>query len=413
MHILMKRRASPPSAAAIGPDSLARVRAWWLRRQGLTADTAPRTIEACVRQAGWLPTQGATGVYLSIRARMPGVSREAIDRAAIDGVPLIDVPGAHARPWVLIPRDEMAVALRLHLASYQKHAASYFASEGISEAAFAGVAAQVCRLLDEGPLPSSDIRKSISHPDAGGLLVGALVDLTVRGVVRRIPVDGRLDSSKYMYELRHPDDRPDLDAEGDQAAVVAKAVELFLQRHGPATLEELALWGDVTRGAARKALGTLGAEPLAVPGWAKEAWLLPRDMPAWRSFQGESGDGVALLPFRDPFVHMRHSPAILARDANVPVLDGTLKRARIADVNRLHHHTIVSGGHIIGVWEYDPKTESVLTRLWSTDTGLRRRVAGAAADTARFIREQLGDAKISAVDPPAKRAKRLAFCRTT
>ena len=104
----------------------------------------------CVRQAGWLPTQGATGVYLSIRARMPGVSRDAIDRAAIDGVPLVDVPGAHARPWVLIPRVEMALALRLHLASYQKHAASYFASEGISEAAFAGVAAQVCRLLDEG-----------------------------------------------------------------------------------------------------------------------------------------------------------------------------------------------------------------------------------------------------------------------
>ena len=129
------------ATARPGPDSLARLRAWWLRRQGLTPSTAPKTIEAAVRQAGWLPTQGATGVYLSIRARMPGASREAIDRAAIEGVPLIDVPGAHARPWVLIPRDEMALALRLHRASYQKHAASYFESQGISEAAFAGVVA--------------------------------------------------------------------------------------------------------------------------------------------------------------------------------------------------------------------------------------------------------------------------------
>src|SRR5205823_4512634 len=230
-----------------GPDPLARLRAWWLRRQGLTPATAPKTIEACVCQAGWLPTQGSTGAYLSIRARVPGASREAIDRAAIDGVPLVDVPGAHARPPVLVPRREMALALRLHRASYQKHAASYFASEGISEAAFAGVAAQVCRLLDEGPLPSSDIRKSLSHPDAAELLVGALVDLTVRGVVRRFPVDGRIDSSKYMYELRHPDDRPDLDAEGDAAAVVAKAAELFLRRHGPVTLEEFAMWADVTK----------------------------------------------------------------------------------------------------------------------------------------------------------------------
>src|SRR5436190_17151681 len=107
-----------------GPDPLARIRAWWLRRQGLTPSNAPKTIEACVRQAGWLPTAGSTGVYLSIRARMPGASREAIDRAAIDGVPLVDVPGAHARPWVLIPRVEMALALRLHLASHQKHAPS-------------------------------------------------------------------------------------------------------------------------------------------------------------------------------------------------------------------------------------------------------------------------------------------------
>jgi len=401
--------ATPKSVS----DPLARLRAWWQRRQGLTPSTASKTTEACVRQAGWLPTQGSTGVYLSIRARMPAASRDAIDRAAIDGVPLVDVPGAHARPWVLIPRDEMALALRLHRASYQKHAASYFASAGISEAALAGVAAQVCRLLDEGPLPSSDIRKSISHPDAGELLIGALVDLTIRGVVRRFPVDGRLDSSKYLYELRHPDDRPDLDAEGDAAAVVAKAAELFLRRHGPATLEELALWGDVTRGAARKALGQLGAEPVAVQDWANEAWLLPGDVPAWRSFKGDGDDNVVLLPFRDPFVHMRHSLAVLARDPRMAVLDGTLKRARIADVNRLHHHTIVSGGHIIGVWEYDPKTEDVVTRLWNADAALRRRVGEAAGKTARFIREQLGDAKISAVDPPAKRARRLAFCRTT
>ena len=393
------------------PDSLARLRAWWLRRQGLTPATAPKTIEACVRQAGWLPTSGSTGVYLSIRARMPGASREAIDRAAIDDVSVVEVPGAHARPPVLVPRSEMAVALRLHSASYDKHAAPYFASEGISEAALRGVGAQVCRLLDEGPLPSADIRKGITHPDAGELLVGALVDLAVRGVVRRFPADGRLDSSKYMYELRHPEDRPDLDAEGDAAAVVAKAAELFLRRHGPATLEELSLWGDVTRGAARKALGTLGAEPFTVPGWAKEAWLLPGDMPAWRSFKGEGAESVALLPFRDPFVHMRHSPAVLARNAGAPVLDGTLKRARIADVKRLHHHTIVSGGEIVGVWEYDPKTETVLTRLWNADAGLRRRVADAADGTARFIREQLGDAKISAVDPPPRRARRLAFCR--
>jgi hypothetical protein len=81
-------------------------------------------------------------------------------------------------------------------------------------------------------------------------------------------------------------------------------------------------------------------------------------------------------------------------------------------VGTLHHHTILSGGDLVGVWEYDPEAETVITRLWNADAGLRRRVASAADETSRFIREQLGDAKISAVDPPAKRARRLAFCRT-
>lgn len=394
-------------------DPLARLRTWWLHRQGLTPATAPKTIEACVGRAGWLTTSGSTGVYLSIRARMPGASRDAVDRAAIDGAALVDVPGAHARPSVLVPRDEMALALRLHWATYQKHAAPYFAKRKISTAAMRDVETQVCRLLDEGPLPSSDIRKAITHPDAGELLVGALAGLAVRGVIRRFPADGRLDSSKYLYELRHHDDRPNLDAEGDAAAVVARAAAHFLRHHGPATLDELVWWGELTKGAARTALRALGAEPLALPGWTQQAWLLPDDMPAWRSLAGEGGDGVVLLPYRDPFVHMRRGPAVLARSATASVLDGSLKRARIADVSALNHHAVVSGADVVGVWEYDAKAETVLTRLWDTHAQLRRRVADAAAEMARFIRQQLGDAKLGAVDPPAKRAKRLAFCRGT
>ncbi len=49
----------------------------------------------------------------------------------------------------------------------------------------------------------------------------------------------------------------------------------------------------------------------------------------------------------------------------------------------------------MGVWEYDPKTEMVVTRVWRTDRRLKERAAEAAVDTGRFIREQLGDAKLS------------------
>ena len=63
------------------------------------------------------------------------------------------------------------------------------------------------------------------------------------------------------------------------------------------------------------------------------------------------------------------------------------------------------------MWEYDPQTERVVTRVWDTDKTVRARVANAATATERFVRQQLADAKFSAVDPPARRATRITFCR--
>jgi hypothetical protein len=363
----------------------------------------------CLRQAGWLTTAGSTGVYLSVRARLPGAARETIDRAAMDGIDMVEVPGAHARPPVLVPRDELAVALRLHSASYARHAAPLFASGRYSEAAVKAIASQVCRVLDEGPMSTANIRASVTHPDAPELLTGALVDLAVRGIVRRYPSDGRLDSSKYLYELRHPDDRPDFDTEGDEASVARKATRLFLQRHGPAAVDEIAEWAALTKGQVRKALGSLGSEPVSIDGWTDNAWLLPEDLRAWKSPSADD-DRVVLLPYRDPFVFVRRPPAILARRRDAPVLSPDLKPVAIRDVNGLHHHAIVAGGELIGVWEYDAESARVAARVWSSSKALRVRVAAAAAETGRFIRQQLGDAKLSAVDPPARRATRLAFC---
>jgi hypothetical protein len=399
-------RAATRPAGAIG---IAAVRAWWFRRQGLASRNVPKGVGECLRQAGWLPTAGSTGVYLSIRARLPGVTRETIDRAAINGVEVVEVPGAHARPPVLVPRDEMALALRLHWASFAKHAAPQFASGRYSETALRAVASQVCRALDGGPLSTADIRASITHAEAGELLTGALIDLAVRGVIRRYSVDGRLDSPKYLYELRHPDDRPDLDGEGDAAAIGLKATRLFLQRYGPATVDEIAEWAALTKGAVRKALAALGAEPIKIDGWTDTAWLLPHDVRDLTAFE-DSRDRVVLLPYRDPFVSLRRPPAVLARIGTVPVLNAKLQRVGIQEVTGLNHHAIVDGGELVGVWEYDPDASRVVTRLWSTEKTLRARVADAAGETGRFIREQLGDAKLSSVDPPDRRARRIGFC---
>jgi hypothetical protein len=345
---------------------------------------------------------------------MPAVSRDAVDRAVIDGTPLVDVPGGHGRPSVVVPRDEMALALRLHLASFRKHAAGYYKRHDISEGAIRSFGAAICRALNEEPLPSAELRKVVNRPGAGELWVAALMDLTARGIIRRFPIDGRLDSTKYKYELLHPDDRPQLDAEGDDAVVLGKAVERFLRWSGPATVDEISGWGDFTKTAVKQALSSIGAEAVSVPGWTREAWLMADAAEEWRSFKDTDEEHTVLLPYRDPFVDARRPPAVLARNSDVPVLYGSYggpKRMRLGDAEGLTHHTIASGGELVGIWDYDPDTQAIVTRLWIRDKALRHRVEETAAETERFIRQQLGDVKLSAVDPPARRAVRLAFCR--
>jgi hypothetical protein len=92
------------------------------------------------------------------------------------------------------------------------------------------------------------------------------------------------------------------------------------------------------------------------------------------------------------------------------ILNGALKQAQIDDVDTLYHYAILSGGDVVGVWEYDLEAEIVLTRLWEADSKLRRRVADAAADTSRVIPRTTGRREALGGRPSDKRAKRLAFC---
>jgi hypothetical protein len=64
----------------------------------------------------------------------------------------------------------------------------------------------------------------------------------------------------------------------------------------------------------------------------------------------------------------------------------------------------------VGVWEYDHDRQRIVSRLWTAGKALRAAVREASAETEQFIRDELGDAKLSSVDPPELRAKRIAFC---
>jgi len=74
----------------------------------------------------------------------------------------------------------------------------------------------------------------------------------------------------------------------------------------------------------------------------------------------------------------------------------------------LAHHAIVDHGRLVGLWDYDPATESI---AWASFVKKNKGLEGAVTRTESFVREQLGDARSFSLDSPKSRAPRIAALR--
>ena len=64
-------------------------------------------------------------------------------------------------------------------------------------------------------------------------------------------------------------------------------------------------------------------------------------------------------------------------------------------------HAIVDRGRLVGLWEYDPATESI---AWLAFVKKDKALQEAVTRTENFVRDQLGDARSFSLDSPKSRA---------
>ena len=74
----------------------------------------------------------------------------------------------------------------------------------------------------------------------------------------------------------------------------------------------------------------------------------------------------------------------------------------------LPSHAIVDRGRLVGLWEYDPATESI---AWMSFVKKDKALQQAVTRTENFVRDQLGDARSFGLDSPKSRAPRIAALR--
>ncbi len=392
----------------MNPQTIEKLRAWWSRKQALDGRLASAAPAEVLAQTGWARSLGGVGPYLALAARS-GTSREATD-AAVASLRVHELPAARNCTYV-VPAADFALALK---------AGAGFAGEwktalklGVTEKEIGRLREAVLRALEKGPLEPEGIRESAggavrSLGEAGkkkGLsttLPVALEQLQSEGEIRRIPANGRLDQQRYSYTLWRPNPLA-----GWKLAAAETMVELarrYFKWTGPATVAEFQWFSALSLKAAKAAIDPLGLKPLAPPH--DDRLMMPEELEEFQSFQVPAEPQYRLVSSADAIALLRRNLKTIVDEADLARLV-TRERAT-GEVADLPSHAIVDRGRVVGIWEYDPATESI---AWLPFMARNRDLENAVAETENYIRSQLGDARAFSLDSPKSRVPRLAALR--
>jgi hypothetical protein len=404
--------------AAVAVEKL---RAWWAHRQGLDAVSPSASAAEVLARTGWARSGGGSTPYLGLRARA-GLDREAVD-AAVARLEIHELPSARGCAYVL-PAQDFAVGLTVgsevpggDIAAAGKHL-------GVTRAEIDKLCVAVLDALEAaaGPLDPAALRDAVggaarSLGEEGKkrgqttTLPMALGLLQAQGAIRRVPVNGRLDQQRFSYARWSPS--PLADQAMDLATARAELARRYFSWAGPASLKHFRWFSGLSAALAGKAVAGLGLVPVsgagAAVGSAADLLLPPELAPEFEDFTAPAEPSYALVNGIDG-IHLLHrdlgrllDPADAKRQA-----PGAKPGRTLGDVPDPPCPVIVDRGRVVGLWEYDVDASAIAYQAFvRPDPALKEAVAA----TESFVRDQLGDVRLSVLDSPSSRAPRIAALR--
>jgi hypothetical protein len=390
----------------------ARLRAWWAHRQGLDGTLAGAEPAAVLERSGWARSVGGANPYLTLFARA-GTGRAAVD-AAVAALAVHELPSARGCTYV-VPAADFGLALQVGRGAALGEVATV-AKLGVTRAEIDRLGELLLDALATRPLDPAELREALGgavrslgeegrRKGVATTLPVALGLLQAEGEIRRVPVNGRLDQQRYAYARWTPP-RSGL----DDAAARRALAERYFRWAGPASVAHLRWFSGL---GAADAKGTLADLELVDVGDGLLA--LPEDARAYADFGVPPQPRYALVSGIDALVLLRRDLRSLLDPADAErAVPGDPKQTPLGAVSDLPDHAIVDRGRVVGLWEYDPDSESIA--WWAFGA------AGTPAEAAlresvercrEFVRDQLGDARGFSLDSPKSRAPRLAALRAT
>ncbi|MBA2953671.1 winged helix DNA-binding domain-containing protein [Nocardioides sp. MAH-18] len=351
-------------------------------RHALAPGHRAGTPEAATAAMTVLHATEAPSVYLSLWARVEGITVADVDRALYDDRSLVKQL-AMRRTLFVFPRDllpaawgsasaRVAAALRARLVKEIEQGG--IAADGAAwlEAA---CAATLARLADGSELSAQQLRAEVAELD-GRLDIGkgkyaANVSVAPR-VLTQLGVEARIVRGRNAGHWRTA--RPqwtlaetwlgELPEPAKEREGYAELVRRWLRTFGPGTEADLVWWLGSTKSAVRSALADVGAVQVGLEAGGT-GWLLGDDLDE----APEVAPWPALLPVLDPTVMGWKERAFYLGDHG-PML---------FDTNGNAGTTAWWDGRIVGCWTQDPDGVVVLGLLEDVGTEARTALEAEAA----------------------------------
>lgn len=319
------------------PDSERRARL--ARRHALAPGHRAADPEAATRAVTVLHSTEPATVYLSVRARVDGVTVADVDRALYEDRTLVKQL-AMRRTLFVFPRDLLPAAWGSASARVAATLSTRLAKEvekgGLADDGAAWLddarAAVVAVLRDHDPLTAQEIRARVPALEARldlapGKSYGVNVPIASR-VLSQLGVEGALVRGENAghWRLSKPrwtlmsDWLGDVPPAAKEDEGYAELVGRWLRSFGPGTEDDLVWWLGATKGAVRAACAALGAVEVSLDGGGT-GWVLPDDLDQEDDVEPWAG----LLPVLDPtvmgwkqrdFYLGEHAPHLFDRNGN-------------------------------------------------------------------------------------------------
>ncbi len=384
------------------PD--AKLRAWWAHKQGLDGNLTGSSAAEILARTGWARSVGGAAPYLTLFSR-GGFSRAQCDRALAE-LSIHELPAARGCTYV-VPEQDFALALKVGQ-SFAANETRVAAKLGVTEAELAKLGEAVRKSLAKGPLDTDAIREAVGTAARSlgpeGVKKGitttlpvALGTLQAEGVIRRIPTNGRLDQQRYKYALWNPSPLAKYKLSPDQA--FADLARRYFSWTGGASLAEFQWFSGLSAKASKAAVEGLKLEPVA-----GERLMLPEDRELFEKFQTPKHPQYAVVSSLDGINQLRRElrSLVAEEDWNRPEIQNE------KSVVDLPAHSIFDRGRLVGLWVFDPETNTI---AWMSFVKPDRAMRDAIARMEVFVRDDLGDARSFSLDSPKSRVKKIAELR--